>query len=254
MSVRERAAASWRAATSNPPDRSTLDNPDRRRYLKSYLLLRMLIGVIGLSLPIMTWAGTALLPDGHWSTVRAAVSDYYYSGMREYFTCSLAVIGLFLIAYKAFRRMLENYLTMAAGFAVVLVAFFPTEPPSGTAVGHDSIQAAFDPTPVGKVHLVSAIIFIASLALISYFFGEREGKRDPRPGHRSPAFWKWLHRGCAAAIVVACAFFAVRKLFHPDLGGWVDSHDVWLTEVVSVYAFATSWLFKGTEIYQLPRG
>jgi hypothetical protein len=242
---------SWQAATTNAPDRSNLNDPNRVRYLKSYLLLRVLIGAIGIALPIMTYLGTALLPDGHFGTVRGSLSAYYYSGMREFFTCALAITGVFLITYKAFQRQLENYLTLAAGFAVVLVAFFPTDRPSGTKTGLTPLQEAFGETQVATVHFVSAILFIASLAVISYFFGEREGKRAPRPGRRSPTFWKRLHSSCAATIAIAGAFYAARKFGHLPCGSWINAHDLWLTEVVAVAAFATSWLFKGWEISQI---
>ncbi|MDQ1747795.1 MAG: hypothetical protein QOD07_2058 [Frankiaceae bacterium] len=243
--------ASWHAATTNAPDRTNLDDPFRRRYLKSYLLLRVLIGAVGIALPVMTYAGTALLPGGHWGTVRGSLSSYYYSGMREFFTCALAVTGVFLMTYKAFQRELENYLTLAGGFAVILVAFFPTDRPDKAKDVLTPLQRAFGETAVATVHFLSAILFIASLAVISYCFGEREAKRPARPGHRSPAFWQTLHRSCAGAIVVAGAFYAARKFGHLPCGSWVDAHDLWLTEVVAVAAFATSWLSKGWEIRQL---
>ena len=251
--ARSRIAASWRNATSNPPDRTNLDNPDRVRYLKSYLLLRVLIGAIGLSLPLMTWLFSALLPAGHWA-LRGAISDYYYSGMREYFTCSLAVIALFLIAYKLFQRGLENYVTLVAGFAALVVAFFPTNPPDGYIPPANSVQAAFGTTPVANIHGYSAMLFVVSLALVSYFFGEREGKRAPRPGHRSPAFWRRLHHGCTIAMGAACVFFGARNFFHLSYGSLINAHYTWVTELVALVAFATSWLAKGAEITQLPRG
>ncbi|MBV9097714.1 MAG: hypothetical protein JO079_06630 [Frankiaceae bacterium] len=242
--------ASWHGATRSAPDRTNLDDPFRRRYLKSYLLLRVLIGLIGIALPILTYAGTALLPGGHWGTVRGSLSSYYYSGMREFFTCALAVTGVFLMTYKAFQRDLENYLTLFGGFAVVLVAFFPTDRPE-KIYPLTPLQDAFGETAVATVHFVSAIAFIASLAVISYCFGEREGRRAARPGHLSPKFWQTLHRSCAGAIVVAGAFYAARKFGHLPCGHWINAHDLWLTEVVAVAAFATSWLCKGWEIRQL---
>src|SRR5215831_16311948 len=87
----------WRSALrrvvdreSQAPDRSGLsENPDKLRYLQSWMLLRFLIGVLGLMLVLVTWLGSALLPDGQWA-LRGSLSAYYYSGMREFFTCTLA--------------------------------------------------------------------------------------------------------------------------------------------------------------------
>src|SRR4051794_1276899 len=200
----------------------------------------------------MAWAGTALLPGGRWGNVRGSLSAYYYSGMREYFTCSLAITGLFLVAYKiSQKRMWENWIATFAGFTVLFVAFFPTDRPTGDSVGLTSLQQAFGEGTVKGIHVGCAIAFIASLAVISVFFGEREGKRQPAPGRRSPTFWKWLHRGCAIAIALAGIFYAARRGLHPSFGHWINAHDLWLTEVVSVVAFATSWLFKGSEVTQL---
>jgi hypothetical protein len=238
------AATSWRDTTTKPPDRSGLDDPWKARYLSSYLLLRIVIGVLGIALPIIVWLGSALLPGGHWA-LRGSLSSYYYSAMREEFTCSLWVTGFFLITYKAFDRSIENVLSAVAGAAAVLVAFFPTGRPS-KSLPLTSLQQGLGETAVKAVHFTSAGIFIVLLAAISYMFGSSEGRRA-QSGRFSPTFWRRLHHGCAYAIGVAVLFFVVHKLGVP-FGGVIDRHALWLTEVVSVAAFATSWLCKGSEL------
>jgi hypothetical protein len=255
-----RAARRWSALQravdrdSQAPDRDDLaEKPDKLRYLQSWMLLRFLIGVLGLMLVLVTWLGSALLPDGQWA-LRGSLSAYYYSGMREFFTCTLAATGVFLIAYKAFERSLENVFTLVAGLAIVLVSFFPTTRPLETkaALGLTPLQSGLGERTVGLIHGCSALVFILLLAVISYLFGRREGARAvPAAGARfSSTYWKWLHWGCAAVIVLVCLFFLLHAVGVP-FGSWNDRHALWLTEVVAVVAFATSWTCKGAELWKL---
>ena len=251
----------WRSALrrvvdreSQAPDRSGIsENPDKLRYLQSWMLLRFLIGVLGLMLVLVTWLGSALLPDGQWA-LRGSLSAYYYSGMREFFTCTLATTGFFLIAYKAFERSLENVFTLVAGLAIVLVSFFPTTRPAEAkaVLGLTPLQSGLGETTVGVIHGFSALVFILLLAVISYLFGRREGARTvPAPGARfSPSFWKWLHWSCAGVIVLACMFFLLHTIGVP-FESWTNRHALWLTEVVALAAFATSWMCKGAELWKL---
>jgi hypothetical protein len=242
------------ARESQAPDRNDLsENPDKLRYLRSWMLLRFLIGVLGLLLVLVTWLGSALLPDGQWA-LRGSLSAYYYSGMREFFTCTLAATGVFLIAYKAFERSLENVVTLVAGLAIVLVSFFPTTRPAETkaTTGLTPLQSGLGETTVGLIHGCSALVFILLLSVISYLFARREGARAvPAPGARFTAtYWKRLHWGCASGIVLACLFFLLHAVGVP-FGSWTDPHALWLTEVVAVIAFATSWTCKGAELWKL---
>ena len=81
----------WRRSLAPSDRRGLEDNDEKLRYLKSWMLLRFLIGALGLSMVLMTWLGSALLPGGQWA-LKGSLSAYYYSGMREFFTCALTAI------------------------------------------------------------------------------------------------------------------------------------------------------------------
>ena len=136
-----------------------------------------------------------------------------------------------------------------AGVAIVLVSFFPTVRPGGDDLTLTPLQRGIGETTVGAVHATAAIVFIGLLGAICWLFGNREGSRTaPAPGAPlRPRFWRRVHHGCALAIVMACVFFGVHLVGVP-FGSWVDGHALWLTEVVSVVAFATSWTCKGYEL------
>jgi hypothetical protein len=240
--------AAWDKA-SEPPERAEYASDQTRlRYMKSWLWLRFMVGVLGLLLPIGTWLFSALLPDGEWA-LRSSLSAYYYSGMREMFTGTLAAIGVFLVAYKIMERSAESRATTVAGVAVLLVSFFPTSRPGGSDLLLTPLQRGINETVVGAVHATAAIVFIGLLGAISWLFGNREGSRTiPAPGAPlRPTLWRRVHHGCAIAIGVACGFFVIH-LVGVSFGSWVDAHALWLTEVVSVVAFATSWTCKGFEL------
>ncbi len=252
MACWTRLHRAWRAAQQAAPDRAELEDPYHLRYLKAFLLLRILIGAIGLALPLVVWLGTALLPGGTWS-LRGSLSAYYYSGMREFFTGALWATGVFLIAYKVFEPTVENLLTIVSGVAATFVAFFPTSIPAGDTVGQTALQEGIGETTVGTIHYTSAAIFILSLAVLSHLFATRESNRDHAVarGRHGGTFWKRLHNGCAITILVACAFVAVKHLPGLSYGAWVDQHNLWLGEVTAVVAFGVSWLCKGAELRQL---
>lgn len=251
----KRAAESWRSFNNTPPDRSGLDDPWKARYLKSYLLLRIIIGVIALAMTVLLYFGTALLPGAGW-TLPASLSDYYFSGMREVFTCSLWVIGFFLLAYKAFEKTLENVLTILAGALAIVFAFFPVTRPS-TALPLTPLQQGLGERPVDTVHVIAATTFGLLMAAISYAFGSREALRPTASDRHSPEFWRRFHHICGYVILGTGVLYVAFKLavhYGASFGGFIDGHALWLIEVVSFTTFGISWLCKGSELKTHPVG
>jgi hypothetical protein len=201
-----------------------------------------MVGALGIALPF-----ALVLIDGVWLDgpfLRSSLSAYYYSGAREVFVGALSAIGVFLIAYKVAEVNLDNTLSVMAGIAVVCVAGFPT---SAARVADTPLQERLGESAVATIHYASAAVFISSLAVISYFFGKREGARAPRPGQRRPPrFWRTFHWACAGVIAAALAFILVTEVF--DAG---PRRSLLYGEVVSVWAFAVSWLWKGLEVDML---
>ena len=215
-----------------------------KRYVRSYLLMRVMIGVIGIGLPF-----ALVLLDGVWFDgspfPRTSLSDYYYSGVRELFVGALCAVGVFLVAYKVAEVNLDNTLSLLAGIAALGVALFPTDRPRG-AVPLTPLQDALGETFVATVHYGSAVVFIVALGVISFFFGLREGARPAGPGKRSPGFWRTFHWICAGVIAAALLFVLVTEVF--DVG---PRESLLIGEAVSVWAFGVSWLWKGLEVDML---
>ena len=172
---------------------------------------------------------------------RGSLSSYYSSSTREVFVGTLSATAVFLITYKVVTRSLDNTLSWMAGMAVLLVAIFPTGRPSRT-LALTPIQDRLGESVVQAIHFSGAFVFIAALAVICWFFGVREGKRDTRPHKRSPRFWRNFHWTCAGVIAGSLAFIGITAL----AGG--PDKALLIGETLSVWAFGISWLMKGLEL------
>jgi hypothetical protein len=215
-------------------------DPETSRYVRSYLIMRVFVGALGVALPFLVVLVDGLAFDGD-PFPRTSLSAYYYSGARELFVGTLSATAIFLVTYKVADRTLDNTLSTLAGVAVLVVALFPTGlPPDVTEL--TPLQDLVGESVVEVVHFGAAAVFIVSLAAISFTFGVREGTRPPRDGARSPAFWRRYHWACAGAIAVALVWIVVTELF----GGPPNS--LLYGEAVSVWAFGASWLMKGLEL------
>ena len=228
-------------STPSRPDPSGRDG-DRTGalYVGSYLVLRLLIGFIGILLPMALYLGDAVIRQT-WRP-RNSLSAYYHSDLRDVFVGSLCAIAVFLVTYMVFHRNLDNLFSTVAGITALGVALFPTaggRPLTG-------LQRRLGEQPVSDVHFVSAAIFILSLAAISVLFGWREGVRRDRPDPRRRRWWRRFHWTAAAVIVAAVAGIVLA-----DLAGVAQDYAVFAGETVAVVAFGVSWLAKGLELDML---
>ncbi len=220
-----------------------------REVVRSHLLMRTIVGVLGILLPILLVGGDILFLNARVSA-RGSLSAYYHSGMRDLFVGILAIAGTALVTYKVFRddSRGENRLTIVAGIAAVGVALFPTGVPSDLSADPTPLQEKLGEGFVSGVHLISAVAFVGLLGLISIYFGIREAKRTDRTTttKMSPAFWATFHFTMAGVIVAAVAVIAITKGFKV----W-DDHSLLIGESVAVRSFGASWLAKGLELDDL---
>jgi hypothetical protein len=228
------------------PDEQAVNLASRILYLKSYLLMRAIIGFIGVTLPFLLVLGDNLLKTIG-PVLRGSLSAYYYSGMRDFLVASLAAAAFFLIAYKIFERSASNVLSLIAGLAILTTAFFPTDRGSDVNAPLTPLQAKLGEATVVHVHFVAAGIAIVSLAVISFIFGLQEGRRSPeragQPTRLSPTFWRWFHWTLAAIILISVAFAAYSERQHV-----FTTYSLLIGESVALEAFGLSWLFKGLEL------
>jgi hypothetical protein len=209
-------------------------------YVRSFLIMRVLVGLLAFLLPLVLVLVDWLAFSGD-PAPRDSLSAYYYSGVRELFVGALCATAVFLFSYKVSEISLDNTMSWLAGLGALLVALFPTGRPSDD-IALTPLQDRLSECAVQVLHFGGAALFIGSLGVITYYFGQREGKQDARPGRPSPAFWRRFHHACTIAIGVAVAWIIVTKL-----AKWPRT-SLLIGEWAAVWAFGISWFAKGAEI------
>lgn len=201
-------------------DASTL----RRHITRTYLSLRIGIGVIGIALPILLWLGGRIFDH---EPLRESMSAYYYSvAMRDSFVGLLVTIGVVLYLYKGFSTA-ENWILNVAGALAVGIAMVPTADAvngGGYPALHKSIAVAF------FVAIASVCIFLApdTLSLI----------RDTRVAER----YRLVYQALGAGMIVMPALAVV-------LAYRTHSRTFFL-EATAVWMFGAYWLVKSHELEQ----
>jgi hypothetical protein len=235
--------------------------PDGNRdqaYTRSYRVGRLVVGFLGILLPVLLIIGEAFFLRGG-VHVRGSLSEYYHTSMQDIFVGGLCVIGFLLATYMAGEpKTVDFWASLIAGVAVLGVVFFPTSR-SGLAAGAplcgsqpepagcSPVEQALGEHQTAVIHAGCAIVFIVFLAVMSFLFAVSEvrskAERLPAPGQpapsaiRKPALFV-IHTACALIILIAgvWAFAGV---------GIGELTRLYIGEVVSVWAFGLSWLVAG---------
>lgn len=224
--------------TTSEPRQS---DPISLLYVRSYLILRLGVGVIGITLPFILVLCDGLLFDGK-PFPRVSISAYYYSGMRDLMVAAICSTGVFLLAYKIAERNLDNTLSLVGGAAALVTALSPPSLPPGVPLG--PLQKLIGASVCAWTHFGAAVVLLVSLGGLSFFFGLREGAKDPQVGKLPPRFWRMFHWLCAGLIAAALIWMGLFSLF-PQLG---PSQTLLYGETLSLCAFGASWLLKGLEL------
>jgi hypothetical protein len=217
-------------------------------------VIRAIVGVIGIVLPLLFIIGeTFFLRAG--VQVRGSISAYYHTSMRDLFVGGLTVVGFMLLTYMAGRKKRPDWwLSSLAGVAVLGVAYFPTNRPQLTdaaprcgstpePAGCSPVQQYFGETVVATFHYTCAAVFILSLAGICFYFACRARAKGSR---RVAA----THRLCGYLILAAVGWIAVGGVLKADIGPLTP---LYVGEIVSVWAFAVSWLVAARDLLSVLR-
>jgi len=153
----------------------------------SFLLLRQMIGILGIMLPFTLAIGTFLISDC--SEFQPSISHYYYSIMHIVFVGTLCVLGGFLITYRGTSKYkYENAVSNFAGVCAFGVAMFPTDMKGLGSTSGRGCQ------------------FI-----------------ELKPALMTPEHTGWIHYGFAAALFLCFVVFCMKIFQDADLGEPVDA-------------------------------
>lgn len=234
-------------ATTTPSNGGGGGSGNGIRYQRSYIIIGALVGIIGVLLPFVFIIGEVFFLRGG-VHVRGSISGYYHTSMRDVFVAGLCVTGFLLATYRSSEvRTREFWFSLVAGIAVIGVVFFPTGRPGlaenaalcGTAPeppGCSPVQQHFGETFVATLHFGCALAFILSLALICFVFARQGGNTSAK-----------LQVSCGWTIIAAVVGAVVGEL--NDFAAW-ELTALYLGEVISVWAFALSWLAESRRAWR----
>jgi hypothetical protein len=227
-------------------------------YTRSYRIIRLVVGGLGIALPLIFIIGEAAFLRGG-VHVRGSLSAYYHSPMQDIFVGGLCVIGFLLATYMAGEfKTVDFWASLIAGIAVLGVVFFPTTrsglPPKAPLCGSipqpagcSAIEQTLGEHQTAVIHGICAIVFILFLAVMSFLFATSEllpeEDRLPAQGRRKPVQFRkaglfWIHLACTLVILAAGAW----AFWGAGIGQLTR---LYIGEVASVWAFALSWIVAG---------
>lgn len=203
--------------------------PEARGYkgeLVSYITLRRIVGILGVSLPIVLALWGFALCRCH--RVQPSISDYYSLRTRDALVGILFTIGWFLFTYRGYERK-DNIAGNFAGVFALGVALFPN---SGT-------------TAERHVHFASALGLFLVLAYFSLFlFTKSAGSPTPQKRVRNA-----IYRLCGVSMVCCIAAIGVyyAALVNTPLSAL---QPVFWLESLALWSFGVSWFVKGETIFK----
>jgi hypothetical protein len=194
------------------------------------LVLRRVVGILGISFPFILALGYPVLCDG--SGIQGSISAYYHSCLRDVFVGLLCAIGVFLLCYRGYD-LKDHVAAIAAGLG---------------AVGTGLVPMALSAEPVGLekyrgiLHWIFAALFLSSLTYIALVLFRKTGG--------APTLQKLqrnrVYLTCGAIMAACLALLLVYSMLSQ---GNQDSlaalRPVFWLESVAVFSFGFAWLTKG---------
>lgn len=202
--------------------------------LLSYRQLRLILGLLGMSLPIILVVWGFILCEC--VDIQDSISDYYSLRTRDALVGILLAVGVFLLTYKGYEKeegdkfpLKDDHVGDLAFLFAVGVAYFPNS-------GNDLEQI---------VHFISAAGLFVMLAIFSLFLFTKT-----KPGS-VPTSNKLrrnrIYQGCGAVILLCIGLMLVNWLALDDTSV-EDINPVFWLESIALWAFGISWLVKGEAI------
>lgn len=208
----------------------------------SFRSIRRAVGVLGMTLPLILWAGSNMFGDT--GGIQPSISHFFYTNMREWFTGVLCAVSLFLFTYKG-HNLLDGVSANIAAVCAVLVAFFPTNLIEGYP-GQQAVATVFSTPYHNNIHLTSAAIFFLTLAFMSINLFTRSNRPEAEWSEKKK-LRNLIFKVCGWVMIASIIVIAISK---PVLGVSKESPVTFCMETVALVAFGFSWLVKGETLFK----
>ncbi|MEW6083997.1 MAG: DUF998 domain-containing protein [Chloroflexota bacterium] len=201
----------------------------------SYKFLRVTVGVLGMGMPLILYAGGKLIFG---FGVQGSLSAYYHTDMRDVLVGILFALGVFLLSYKGYGRADDIAGNLACFFAIG-VALFPTLREGETSEIAQSISI---------VHHIFAASFLLSLTYFALFLFTKSNKT---PSEMPPLkrIRNTVYRTCGGVMLLSILLLGFYFLSQGGEGLFLGSSvPIFWLETVAIFAFGVSWFVKSEVI------
>ncbi len=212
-------------------------------YTVSYLILRQLIGILGLCLPFALLLGNKLLGSSAW--LQPSISHYFYSYMHIVFIGVLCVLGGFLITYKG-KSKLENKISNFSGAFSFGVAVFPTE--FNGFIGNEYLKPLIWLEWFKWIHFGSAgLLFVCFAFFCLKIFQESDAGLTELNFDDKKKFRNKIYKTCGWGIIISIIIIACCTIYEKNYQATsFTTYSTFIFETTALLFFGNSWLLKGT--------
>lgn len=213
--------------------------------LEKQSTLRILVGVLGMFLPLLLWL-LLLLHNGVYSPLDS-ISHYFYTRAGTVFIIIVSLLAIFLLVYKGYESI-DFILSSIAGVGALLLLYFPTyniDCNCNTSNCNYVITHLNDNVFREKFHIAMAGIFLGSLALMSIFLFTKK-KGDPK-GFVLPELKgeKIIFIVCGILMLLSMLMIITNCFWVYSGPEFNERNLTFWFEVIALEAFGFSWFVKG---------
>lgn len=213
-------------------------------WLTSSYTLRRLVGIFGMALPIILWLSLYIF-TGHYKPLNS-ICHYYFTRVVSIYIMTVSMIIIYLILYQG-KESREFYLSTIAGLSAIVYLLFPTSNISNVYNDPDKIYSVtilpYSPARE-NVHNIAALIFLVSLAGMSYFLFTKsktpEQDLNPRKKLRNR-----IYKTCGVIIFVSICIIVLGERGCIPSTFYKENHMTFWMEFAAIESFGFSWLIKG---------
>ena len=213
-------------------------------YIISYLILRQLIGLLGIALPFALIIVNRILGNQYW--MQPSISHYYYSYMHIAFVGVLCVLGAILFSYREKENLIVNRVSSCAGLFAFGVATFPTS--CVGFMGKEYIETTYWEYWFRYIHFGSALCLFICFAIFCFvLFQKSDEGLSPTHFDKKKLLRNKIYTFCGWGIVISIVLIAsgfIYELKHdPNI---YSTYSTFIFESTALLFFGNSWLLKGS--------
>jgi hypothetical protein len=215
-------------------------------YLFSYLLLRQLIGILGITLPFALIIGNRLLGNAHW--LQPSISHYFYSYMHFAFVGVLFILGAILISYREQEYKLASRVSTFAGVFAFFVAIFPTKFEWFLGQEYIDIDVLYWKSWFKIIHFGSAGLLFTCFAIFCFVIFQKSD-RDLKPSEfdDKKKLRNRIYKICGWGIVISILMIGSCTVYEIYMDkNLFTKYSTFIFETTALLFFGISWLLKGS--------